>query len=283
MKLPKIYEHFELGQVFSTSEAGRALELGGHSIRKKLSELCSRGHVVHVRQGVYCLCEPNSFGRNMEISPLVVGSLLGDYCYIGFRSALEFYATNAKHHTIYVVSKSKFNLFQFRGINFQWCQNPEPIGLRTELIHVGQKEYPILITNIEKTIVDCLKRPSLSPDFSKLIALCDRLPQKPQPQKLLQYAYDKNVAAILNRLGFLMDSFQKNWNIPEDLLSELQSKISSKKIPITFSSSWEDILKNRGINLQHLSQKWNIFQEEISFPSSLEKNEKIFQKELDIL
>ena len=53
MKLPKIYDHFKQGQIFTIDEAREKLKTTGNTLRKRLSELSARGYIFPIRQGLY--------------------------------------------------------------------------------------------------------------------------------------------------------------------------------------------------------------------------------------
>ncbi len=229
MRLPKIYDHFQRGQIFTIDEARDALNSTGNTLRKRLCELATRGYLAQIRQGMYRLMSP---GETLtSASPLVVASKLTPFCYVGFRTALKYHITHeipTAGEVAYVVSSTKFNGFEYEEVPYYWCQSPDPYGLETLLITDEGIEYPVLITNFEKTLIDCLKRPQHGVPLSELIALSYRHANAPDLTRLFTYACDEETAAVFNRVGYFLELMQHHWSIPNQLLEEIRSRMTRK-------------------------------------------------------
>jgi predicted transcriptional regulator of viral defense system len=229
MRLPKIYDHFQCGQIFTIDEAREALNSTGNTLRKRLCELATRGYLSQIRQGMYRLMNPEAPLANA--SPLVIASKLTPFCYIGFRTALKYHVTGEipiPGEVAYVVSSTKFNGFEYEGVPYYWCQSPDPYGLDTHLITDEGLEYPVLVTNFEKTLVDCLKRPQHGMPLSELIAFAYRHDNPPDLARLFTYACDEEVAAVFNKVGYFLELMQRHWNIPNEFLEEIRSRMTRK-------------------------------------------------------
>jgi predicted transcriptional regulator of viral defense system len=227
MRFPKIYEHFERGQLFTIDEARTALNITGNTLRKRLCELAMRGYIRPVRQGLYQLTQPNVASYEGLTSPFALGSKVTPWCYVGFKTALQFYAHELppEGDTIFVVSQRKFNPFEHNGRNYFWCQSPDDWGLESHTITEGQWQAPVLVSDFEKTLLDCIKRPMHSPPLHELIRLCRAAGRRPDTEKLFNYAAQTETAAIFNRLGFLLQTLEAHWDITaQDLQPFLQNK-----------------------------------------------------------
>lgn len=241
MKLPKIYEHFRQGQIFTIEEARAKLKTTGNTLRKRLSELAARGYIFSIRQGLYRVTKIGERPGIEKSSPFAVAGKITPYSYVGFHSALQLHAKEIpkENDTVFVVSPTKFNSFRFEGIQYFWCQSPEPHGLETFLLRENDVEYPVLATNFEKSLVDCLKRPTHCPPFFELVRLCNKMEQLPDLEKILKYASDCNVQALFNRLGFLFDKHISRWSIQESFFKYIEERMSRKQTewPIIYNDS----------------------------------------------
>ncbi|MBX9836853.1 hypothetical protein [Silvanigrella sp.] len=231
MKLPRIYEHFRQGQIFTIEEAREKLKTTGNTLRKRLSELSSRGYIFSIRQGLYRVTKIGERPDFEKSSPFAIAGKLTPYSYVGFHSAMQLHAKEVpkENDTIYVVSPTKFNSFKFEGIHYFWCQSPEPHGLETFLLNEHGTEYAVLTTNFEKSLVDCLKRPTHCPPFYELVRLCRKSGYLPDIEKILKYASDCNVQALFNRLGFLFEKNLPYWQIQDGFFKYIEDRMSRKQ------------------------------------------------------
>jgi predicted transcriptional regulator of viral defense system len=230
MRLPRIYDHFSKGQVFTVDEARNALSISGNTLRKRLCELSARGYIRPVRQGLYSLSHPAESTEVTHMSPYVLASKITPWCYVGFSSALQFHAgeTPREGETVHVVSQRKFNSFEFEGREYFWCQSPDTWGLETHAMKEGQWTIDVRITDFEKTILDCVKRPMHSPSFSDLVRLCLASRKRPSVDKLFQYAVEADVSAVFNRLGYFLETMQSHWDISAEALVPFHKRISRR-------------------------------------------------------
>lgn len=249
MKLPQIYTHFKQGQVFTIDEARRKLCTNGNTLRKRLSDLSMRGYISPIRQGMYRL---SKFGESRfekhVCSPYEIASKLTPYCYLGYKTALQFHAKKQipENNKVYIISATKFNGFKFDTRTYIWCQSSEFYGIESHILHEDNHEFILHTTNIEKTLIDCLKRPAHCPNFDELIKLSSQIPITPDIEKLIYYAEKIEIRSVFNRLGYLLESKQKNWSIPNTILSNLENKMNQK------ITDWPII------NTKYNSNRWKI-------------------------
>jgi predicted transcriptional regulator of viral defense system len=237
MKLPKIYEHFKQGQVFTINEARLRLGTTGNTLRKRLSELAARGYIHPIRQGLYRVSRMGETPQLQICSPFAIATKLTPYCYIGYKTALQLHAKEepAPFDKVYVVSPTKFNSFEFESRMYFWSQSPDPHGLDTYLLEHEGVEFPVLATNFEKSLIDCLKRPSYCPPFLELLRLCKAQSRTIQFDKMLRYALDCQVQTIFNRIGFLFEHCRQEWGICDLAMKEIERHMCTKQTewPIT--------------------------------------------------
>ena len=59
--------------------------------------------------------------------------------------------------------RQKFNGFKFDSRTYIWCQSSESYGIETKILNHNESEFTLHTTNLEKTLIDCLKRPAYCP------------------------------------------------------------------------------------------------------------------------
>ena len=231
MKLPKIYEHFRQGQIFTIEEARDRLQTTGNTLRKRLSELASRGYLAPIRQGLYRVSSPSDICERHKSSPFAVAAKLTPSCYVAFSSALQLHAGETPHErdTVFVVSPTKFNAFAFEGRHYFWCQSPDDFGTEELLLQRDHLTFTVRASNFEKSIVDCLRRTAHSPSLPELMRLSKAVDRVPDFELILNYAAQCKVAALLNRVGFFFETMQSHWEVPEEFLAEIEKTMSRKQ------------------------------------------------------
>jgi|GEM_PF-4782347 len=230
MKLPKIYEHFGYGRLFTIDEAREKLETTGNTLRKRLSELSGRNYIHPIRQGLYRVAQPGEAPDQRRSHPFHVASKLTPAGYLAFQSALELHAGECPEAgaNVYVVSATKFNSFPFEGRLFFWCQNPDAEGVERLAVNDAGEDFEVRVTTFEKSIVDCLKRTAHSPTLARLRALCLASGRRPDFATLSRLSAECHVAALFNRLGFFLEMMANEWEVPRTLLEDCERRMSRK-------------------------------------------------------
>ena len=230
MKTPRIFHHIRKGQIFTLEEARDVLGTQGNTLRKRLSELTSRGYITHIRQGLYRLNPIGEQESRLVSSPFALASKVSPVNYLGYKSALYFLTGTPIPigETICIVSPTKFNSFQFEGRFYIWLNNEENSHLYQSSIDDHGITYPVQSTDIERTIADNLKRPHHAPAFLDLIRLCQALPSPPQWEALLNYCEFLNTQTVFNRLGLLLEHLKKAWSVPAEVFAHLEGRMSRR-------------------------------------------------------
>lgn len=232
MKTPKIYKHFANGQVFTIDEAREKLESTGNTLRKRLSELAARDYIQPIRQGLYRICPLGQPREMMLSSPFAVAAKIAPYCYLGYRTALQLHIQNLPpaNDTLYIVSPTKFNAFDFEGRHYFWCQTVDDYGIESKTLVDNGVPFQVNVSDVEKTLVDCLKRPAYAPQFSNFVEMCLQLPSIPNAAKILEYAKNCDVAALYNRMGLFFELMDSHWNFGSEFYQHIQLQMSRKQI-----------------------------------------------------
>lgn len=233
MKLPRIYTHFNQGQVFTITEASCKLGTTGNTLRKRLSDLIMKGYISPIRQGLYRLARLDESRYHPALnSPLEIASKLITKGHIGYQSALQFHAQGniPENQPVYLINRTKFNAFSYEKRMYIWCQSAEFYGVKSYQIITNNYEFSVNVTDFEKTLLDCLRRPAYCKNFQNLLNLCNRMNKPPKFELLIEYANRMNIRSVYNRLGFLLEQQKKNWNVPQSIFLILENKMCPKQI-----------------------------------------------------
>ncbi len=160
-----------------------------------------------IRNELVLILEKGKYCRHNFNEELVIGSFLANGGAIAYWSALSFHGlTSQIPNTVFVQSPRKKTKKSIRGIRYEFVlvNSSEFVGHQIE----GFGNHKFLVTDIEKTIIDCLDKPQLSGDFSDLIRAIATW--KPNETKLIEYCSNLNNKAVTKRLAYLLELF----NIP---------------------------------------------------------------------
>ena len=94
---------------------------------------------------------------------------------------------------------------EFAGTTYQFIKI-QP-NKRTGIVFNGYGNYKYSITDIEKTIIDCFDLPQYCGGFAELIRAFFNA--KLNAKKLIDYCEAVNNIAVIKRLGFMAELFEK--------------------------------------------------------------------------
>lgn len=229
MKCPRIYEFFVSGQLVTIAEMKEKLGRTGNTLRKRLSELSAKGYLLPIRQGLYMVCSVAERRNEAVATPFAIASRVSPNACVGYKAALQFHAEVQPKacDRITIFSDTKFNAFVFSGLEYTWCQNS---GAEGTLVFRSPEFGPniVRVTSVERSIIDCLRRPGLGPNLVELISLSTKFSHPPDYTLLLHMAHSAGTATVFNRLGLYLESMAGHWEVPATVISFLAAHMSRK-------------------------------------------------------
>jgi len=165
--------------------------------------------------------------------------------YIGLSSALKYYnLLDYEDFTIFIITENYRRKISLENYQIQFI----PFN---ELYYGFEKKDELYISSIEKTLFDCLIKPSMVgfSNITKAIYNADI-----DWKKFLFFYKKTNNYALYQRTGYLLNIMQKNtdFKVPKFFLDHMKKrvnkrvKISSKGKKSTFNNEWK-IQDNIGV------------------------------------
>lgn len=94
-----------------------------------------------------------------------IGSQITTTSYISYHSALEYHGiAHQQFYDLYVSSANRFNKFEFRGINYLYCESKIKSGVFSPNL-----DSLVRVTNIERTVINCIDRIDRAGGLEELI------------------------------------------------------------------------------------------------------------------
>lgn len=166
-----------------------------------LNNLKRKGWVEQLEKGKYIL---SSVISSEEINSFLIGTKLAEPSSIAYGSALNHYGlTEQIHNVVYVQTTRRKMSRKFLNVQYRFiCVSSHKFfGLRKEW--VGRNFYSI--TDLEKTILDCLAYPEFAGGFTEAVKGLYLAREKLDKEKLWQYALQLNNNTVIKRVGYLSE------------------------------------------------------------------------------
>ncbi len=184
--------------IFEIQNMKNTLDLDNRTINEIVENLVVKGFLSRIERGKYC--RANFQDEN------VIGTFLAKNSAVAYWSALNLYGlTEQFPNKIFIQTPQLKKEVEFAGTTYQFIKIQS--NKRTGIVFNGYGNYKYAITDIEKTIVDCFDLPQYSGGFAELIRAF--YSAKLNAPKLIDYCIAVNNIAVIKRIGFLAELFEK--------------------------------------------------------------------------
>jgi predicted transcriptional regulator of viral defense system len=201
MDLLKLLDEEEI--VLFTADTAREFAPNTENLNEIVENLVRKGFLYRLERGKYC--------RFTFRDEYVIGTFIVPEGAIAYWSALNLYGlTEQFPNTVFVQTTCKKKTVSVFGTTYRFVKvNPQKrIGI--EYNGYGNHKYPV--TDIEKTVVDCFDLPQYSGGYAELIRAFYRA--ELNAERLINYCTVVNNRAVIKRLGFLSELFDKKELLP---------------------------------------------------------------------
>ena len=152
----------------------------------------------------------------------VIASHAAPGAYVSCHSAFEYYGlANQVYYEVYAASKSRFREFEHDGLTYSRMPSPFENG-------VESKPDGVRITNLERTVIDCIN------DFDKVGGLeellrCIEIIPFLDHLKLIEYLNCYNKAILFQKTGYILEHFKKALKLSDDFFAFCKTKFTKSK------------------------------------------------------
>jgi predicted transcriptional regulator of viral defense system len=188
------------------------------------------GHIVRIRQGLYASVPTGISAEKYIPDPYLVAARATDDSVLAYHTALEIHgaAYSVQERFVYLTQKDRGDPFRFRGSNYHATNHPKAIQrsekVMTHVQSINRMGLPILVTNLERTLVDTLDRPRFSGSIEEIWRSIEGIDTL-DPVEVATYALLLENATTIARVGFTLEQFQKQWFVSEQVLQSLQGDL----------------------------------------------------------
>ncbi len=196
--------------IFRLKDIQNILNIDTASSRNFARKIVNRHIATRLKPGLFILLNYN-LGRIDKFignEYIIAKELINDKkYYISHFSAMEIHGMITQpQYTVYAVSKKMIKPVNVHGIEFKFVpiNKNEYFGYESYWI---TKQDKILISNIEKTIIDGLKNPQYCGGVIEIAKGIWMNQKKINVDRLIQYCLKINRVSITGRLGYIMDTY----------------------------------------------------------------------------
>lgn len=194
-KFIKFLDQFEM-DIFTFSDLRYNEHTGIDHLQMTIDSLVKREYLIRLEKGKYC--------RHNFKDEYVIGSVLANGGIIAYWSALNIHGlTEQIPNTVFVqTSKVKKNKTVL-GVNYRFIKvkNSKITGIEK----MGYGNHSYLITDREKTMIDCFDLPEYAGEFPGIIRAF--INHDWDEEKLIDYAKVVNNRAAIKRIGYIAELF----------------------------------------------------------------------------
>lgn len=197
-------------RLFTLAEAAEITGLAGASARSFLRKIVNRGVATRLRSGLYILV-PLELGRERKYlgNPYVVArELMREKPYfISHASAMALHGMLTQPQlVVYATSPKSARGRTILGTQFRFVRCGESHFFGTTQ-HWADKREKVVVSDIERTVLDGLKQPEYCGGFSEVAKGFWMRRDKMDVKRLVDYAIRLDVGAVFRRLGFLFETY----------------------------------------------------------------------------
>jgi predicted transcriptional regulator of viral defense system len=216
-----------------------ALTKDENAAKEILRRYKKQGLISQVRRDLYVvtdLASKVSLATKFEIAGHITPS-----SYLAYHAALEYHGVaHQVFYELYISSKEEFNNFDYEGINYTFYHSKSEIGVVNPMT-----DTLIRVTDLERTILDCINRIDLSGGLEELVE-CFAIITYINENKLLDYLHHFDKQVLYQKAGFILGYFQKEMKLSDAFFERCKSKIgkstrylTDKQVSDTYFKEWK--------------------------------------------
>ena len=193
-----------------------------NSSASAVKALLKKWLVSSIKKNLY-VCN-NIENKAPIVDKFKIGSSITKDAYISHHSALEFHGVGHQFFfEVYVSSSAVFKPFEFDGIKYQYTASKINEGIETYNTNRG-----VRVTNLERTIIDCIKDLDKVGGLEELLQSL-RLITYLDPEKLMKYLQLYNIQFLYQKTGYILEHFKKELKLQDSFINFCHNNINKSK------------------------------------------------------
>jgi len=189
-----------------------------------IKRLHKKGYVERIRKGLYAIVPIQSVGKEYIPERILVADKIIEPYFLSHHTALEVHGVAQSYfNTVFVSSKKRFQSFEYKGTKFTCIVTKDFFG-------TGKKLYlhrKVCVSNPERTILDCIRRPDYAGGLEELIKSIASFPMLDY-NRLYNYLLRFDEKSLFHRTGYLMNLLKDELRVPDRFLDRIRKKLGQR-------------------------------------------------------
>lgn len=161
-----------------------------------LKRLTNNGKIVKLKGGLYARVNP--IDDDIYVNRFEIATALYDGAYVAYHTAMEYYGLATQvYYEVHIVTEKRYSPMEIYGLEYQFFQSSYKEGIVDT-----KRNAKIRVTELERTVVDCLDRILLAGGLEEvfmalsMINYCDE-------EKLLKHLAGLGKKILYKKAGYL--------------------------------------------------------------------------------
>lgn len=206
----------------------------------QMDRLMKKGLLKKVRNNIYSVVNPVT--GQIVATKYQIACAITDTAYISHHTAFEYYGhTNQVFYEVYVSSETKFNVFEYDHVNYKYVAS----RMKEGIIEV-RNTTGVRITDLERTVIDSIHDHNKIGGFEELLNCLENINYLDEA-KLLRYLEIYNTQGLYQRVGYLLQHYQKDMQLSNEFIEFCKEKIGKSRRYLlndtkgrnTYNREWE--------------------------------------------
>lgn len=217
----EVYNQLAKYPVFTITEVEK-LTGNSNTAYSLLDRLIKKGLIKKVRKNIYSAVNPVT--GQIVATRYQIACAVTDTAYISHHSAFEYYGlANQVFYELYVSSESKFNTFEYDYVTYKYVASRMQDGIVEAKNTTG-----VRITDLERTVIDSIRDYNKIGGFEELLNCLEGIHYLDEA-KLLRYLAIYNTQGLYQKVGYLLQHYQKEMQLSNDFINCCKGKIGKSR------------------------------------------------------
>ena len=185
------------------------------------------GRIIRIRRGLYASIPPGLTPETAHPDPFLVASRMAPNAVIAYHTALEFHGrAYSAFHEFTILAETAMRPFDFQGNSYRAVSFPKALvrqgQQQTEIITSDRSGLPVLVTTLERALVDVLDRPDLSGGWEEIWRSLESV-EYFDLDRVVEYCLLLGNATTIAKVGFFLEQHAAALMIDDAVIEKLRA------------------------------------------------------------
>ena len=194
-----------------------------NTVNEVLSSLVRKGWLARAGRGKYLLIPPEWGATPVgESNTLALAAQLVSDGYVAFSTAAAHWGlTTQVRNTVWIVTRTHARPARINESDIRFARLPEKAIFGFESVNVFG--YPVPMSDLEKTALDCIEYPLRAGGLPEASAILAKASRRWEWEKAAGYFERRENTALIQKFGYLCDA--GHLNMPESIRIRLRDRL----------------------------------------------------------